>query len=276
MGVSTDVWYQGSKPGVPTVGSDINIRDRHKLPRYSLGTKAECSDGRVYRYSHFGADTNRALVVAQDISESGQTSIDNIVVAPASAQTTTDGTTGQKFLELTLASVTKDEYAGGYLAVTNATGEGYTYQIKGNTATNNPTSGNIRMELWENLVLALDASTDIAIMGSKYQNLEAASASTDNVLAGVTVMDITVSDKSYGWVQTRGPCLVTADTDEPPDTIGDAVSISPDKSTDFGKVVKWGGEPGTSITTTAMLAEISIGTCLMAGTGQVLIDLQLE
>ena len=131
------------------------------------------------------------------------------MIAPASAQTTSDGTIGSKFIEVTLASVTVDQFAGGYLHTTDDTGEGYTYRIRGNTATGDPASGNIRLELYDKLQVAIDATTDFAITGCLYANLEAATAATDYAIAGVSVS--TMSAGEYGWVQVAGVATILAD-----------------------------------------------------------------
>jgi len=270
MAITTDAWYQNSIPGVPQVGADVDLREMTAKPKYALGHKIELSDGRVFRYGHFGADVTQGKFVAQDISESGKASGAG-VTAPASAKTTTDGTTGSYFVEIASYSTTANQFAGGYLAITDDTGEGYTYRIIGNTVSGNPGTGLARIQLFEPLVKALDATTEYAVMGSKYQNLESATIATDNILAGVTVRSMDVSEAPYGWVQTKGPITVTM-SEEAGSTgaIGDAVAVD----TALNACKKWGA-PGTGLTT-SMIAEPRVGTILVLGTGQALIDLEIE
>ncbi len=225
MAVLTDGWFSNAMVS-PQGGGDFSIYEQHSTPRYAVGTRIMRQDGNEYAYAHFGADTATALLVAQDMSESGEPETDNIVVAPASAQTTTDGTINNKFIEITLASVTADQYAGGYLNITDGTGIGHSYRIKGNTATGNPASGNFRMELNEGLVLALDATSDISITGNPFANLEVATAATDIVISGVTIKAITVATNAYGWVQTRGVCVITVDATDL--ELGDNCALSAD------------------------------------------------
>ncbi len=270
MAVSSNVG-QGNRTIVfPIAGVEaFDPFEMHKTPKYALGTKVELADGTVYRYAHLGADTNRGLLVATDISESCQVDTDNVIVAPASCQTTTDGTAGQKFIEITLASVTANQFAGGKIIITDDTGEGYTYRIKGNTATGDPASGNFRLELYDNLQASLDATSDFAIWGPIYANLEGATAGTDMVPVGVTCSTFDVSDKAYGWILTKGIVGILQDG-----TIaaGDLVALS-DGVTGAVHAAAGGG---TAISD--LIAEALVGVCVIAGdsTGHGVFKINLE
>ena len=141
--------------------------------------------------------------MATDESESSLADTDNIVIAPASAVDTTDGTLGSRFVQITLASVTANQYAGGYFVPTDGTGIGYTYRIKGNTATDNPATGDFRLELYDPLKVALTTTTDIAIQGCIFANCEPATT-TDISAAGVACSNFALGE--YGWIQTEGIC----------------------------------------------------------------------
>lgn len=204
MAHSTSSTFNGSKQvGVPQVAGAFDKFEAHATPKFVLGYKVESGDGSVYRYSHFGDDTNRGQMVSQDLSESSVVDTDDAVIAPASCVTTTDGTLGSKYLQMTLASVTVDQYAGAKFVTTDDTGEGYTYDIVGNTATDDPATGDIRIQLAQPLQVALDATTDVAILGSRYSNLEA-STTTDVSVAGVACSTMDVSVAAYGWIQSEG------------------------------------------------------------------------
>ena len=213
MAVSTTSYFSNAFP----VGNAMfkgNIFSSSTTPLYPVGMKIVRGDGAEYVYGHFGAATNRGLVVAQDLSETSVVDTDNAVIAPASAvavpgETLKPGSIGSRYVELTLAAVTANQFEGGYLAITDDTGEGFQYRIKGNTATDNPATGNIRLELYDPLQAALDATSDIAITGCLYNDLEPATAATDDNVAGVSVA--TQASGDYGWVQTRGIATVLED-----------------------------------------------------------------
>ncbi len=254
MAVSTDGWWSNSITNAGAV--DFSIYDKDATAKFAIGTRLERQDGNVYVYSHFGADVNRGVLVAVDASESSVVDTDNVIIAPASAQTTTDGTLGSKFIEITLASVTANQFSGGYFVTTDDTGEGYTYRIKGNTATDDPASGNFRLELHEPLQVAVDGTTDFAIQGSLYANLEIATAATDIALAGVTCQTMDVSEQAYGWVCVKGVVGILQDGTI---AIGDMVTLS--DGTNGAVQAAAGG--GTTIGD--LIAEELVGHCLIAG-----------
>lgn len=254
MAVTTN-WISNSFVS-PEGGGDFDIFDKHATQRYAIGTRVTRADGNEYVYAHFGADTNRGLLVSQDISESGETAVvDNALIAPASAQTTTDGTIGSKYIEMTNASITANQFAGGYLATVDATGEGYTYRIKGNTATGDPASGNIRIELYDPLQVAIDSTTDVQIMGSLYSNLEAATAGTDHVIAGIACSTMDVSEQAYGWIQVKG---VVAGLVDGTIAVGESVTLSDGVA---GAIQVAGGG---STAVVDLIDERPIGQCLVA------------
>ena len=214
MAVSTNSYFSNSLQGVPQVAGEVDIFANDASPKFPIGYKLETADGRVFRYSHFGAAVEHAgVVVSSDVSESATVENGLTTVAPASAAVTTDGTTGYKFIEVTAAAVTADQYAGGYLTVIAGTGRGYTYRIKGNTACglpDGPASGNFRLELYDKIQATLNAASDINVIACKYANLEAALVGTDEVPAGITTRGMTSA--YYGWIQTKGPAAVLVNT----------------------------------------------------------------
>lgn len=208
MAFSALSYHNNASPGEIQL-SKFNLFASDTTPKFAIGTRVSLSDGRVFRYAHFGAATTAGLLAAQDISESGNGVTDNIIIASASAVTTTDGLIGNRFIQLTLASISANQFAGGYLHTEDGAGQGYTYRIKRNTATGDPASGDIRLELYDPLELAVTTATDIAISGNMWANLEAAVAGTDEMVVGVTVAVQALDD--FGWVQTWGPGSVLCD-----------------------------------------------------------------
>jgi len=202
--------YAANKVTPPPTLADFNKFDKHATQKFPLGHKVETAGGDVYRYGHFGADTNRGVLVSTDVSETQIADSDNAVLAPASCVNTDDGKIGARFVEITMASVTANQFVGGKFVTTDGTGIGYTYDIKSNTATNNPATGTIRLELHQPLQVALDATTDMAIIGSLYHDLETAST-TDACVVGISCSTMDVSEQAFGWIQTKGVCSCLTD-----------------------------------------------------------------
>ena len=218
MAYSTDSRFSNAIVGQMQVGADIDIYQIDATPQFPVGQQFVRSDGAVFHYAHAGGvAVDRGVVVAQDYSGSSTIDTDDAVIAPASAVDVADepensvGAIGSRYLQLTLASISANQFAGGYLSITDDTGEGYTYRIRGNTATDNPASGDIRIELYEKLQVALTATTDVALTGNMYSNLIVAGTGTDGLVAGVTCASLTATE-SYGWIQTKGIATVLCDT----------------------------------------------------------------
>ena len=210
MAVNSSSYFNNAIVGQTQVGAGVNLYASSTSPAFALGTKFERSDGNVYRYGHFGLTTPAGSMVATDISETCIADTDNAIIAPASAvavqgETMQPGDIGSHYVQMTVAAITADQLAGGYLHTTDDTGEGYCYRIKGNTATDVVATGDIRIQLWDRIQVALDATTDAIVTGSRWSNLEPATT-TDVFAAGVAMTAQATAD--YGWIQTAGIATV--------------------------------------------------------------------
>ena len=199
-------------------GSNIGIFDVTDTALLPIGTKREFEDGRIFRFAEFAADTTAGHLVAQDVS------------AQAVVYATDDATAaaiGAKSVTLTdsslFGSATADQFAGGYLHTVNDAGQGYTYRIKSNTA---GSSNATTLTLFDGLKIALTTASDVVITGNPYNGLVSATAATDMWVAGVCINAMDVSDKNYGWIQTRGYGTVLYDAGGSAVTIGDQVTLS--------------------------------------------------
>ena len=173
---------------------------------YPIGEKLELSDGRVFRYGKTAAAVAAGLLVSQDLSATAQVETDNIVIAAANGF---DPAAGSAQLQITLASITKDQFAGALLQTTDDAGEGYQYRIKSNSATDATTSGKVDIYLFDAIVVTLTTATDIAIVGGLWYDVVGATAATDYIIAGVT--PIAFTSGYYGWLQTAGIATILAD-----------------------------------------------------------------
>ena len=256
MASNNEAYFSHSIQGVPNLAGEVDVYAMNKSPKFPLGYKIERVDGHVYRYSHFGADTNRGVLCAQDFSEVSRSDSDNNIVASASALVTSDGTLGSKYIEITGGqTVQKDQFAGGNFITSDDTGEGFTYPIKGNTASGYNGALTFRLELAYPLIAAVDNTTDNIIIANRFHNLEVASAATDNFLAGVTTNTMDVSEASYGWVQTKGVVGILTETNFAV-AAGDVVVLSSYVNGSVGSLNDLTGEARD---------EQIIGTCIDPG-----------
>jgi hypothetical protein len=249
MAVSTDTYFNNAMVGQTQVGGGQKVCQSSASPAFAVGTMFIRSDGNIFRYTHFGAATVAGAAVATDISESCLADTDNSVIAPASAvsvagETMKPGAIGSHYIQMTVASVTADQYAGGYLVVTDDTGEGHTYRVKGNTATDDPVTGDILINLWEPIRVALDATSDVAIQGCRWANVEPATT-TDYDCCGVSMTAQDAGD--YGWVCSKG---VVGYLDAGGNTAGQALAVS---------------ATAGALSDKAAATEVTVGRCLLAG-----------
>lgn len=205
--LSTTNWYSNSIIGVPQTGSDINVYDRHTSPRFAVGFGFERADGNKFRYCQIGAAVGAGKLVGGNTSTASSLTAVNKCIAPATATAVADtiikvGDIGSTYIECTLSSVGKNEYAGGYITISGGTGVGYTYRIKSNTATGDPSSGNIRLELWDKIKVAIDNTSDFALVPSKHAGLDV--NGTNSNVVGVLMTATTAND--FAWVCTKGFC----------------------------------------------------------------------
>ena len=182
-------------------GTKQGIYAESSTPKHAIGEKVELADGRCFRYVYTAAAINPGLLVSQDVSATAIVESDGTLTAAAANATevtyTDSGTVG---------SATANQYAGGYLHITDDAGEGHQYRIKSNTAAS---SNAVTFTLYDGLVVAVTTDTDVGVTGSLYHNVVGATAGTDGVIAGVTTRGLT--SNYYGWVQTAGVATLLAD-----------------------------------------------------------------
>lgn len=216
MAVNTSNYPSNSIQGIPQVGSDMNVFDTHDTPRYALGTRIQRADGNEFVYSHYGIDTGPGILVSPNMDEQGTAPLVGKIIVAADAVSVSGsniqpGAVGSKFIQITIASVVADDFQGGYLVMTENTGRGYTYRIKGNDATGDVATGDVRLQLYDKIQVAPLAASDCSIIGNRYSNLEPVVEGTDMLIAGVSVADMTTLDKAWGWVCVKGVVGIKVD-----------------------------------------------------------------
>lgn len=182
---------------VSQVLSTTDITEVTTDKQATLGTRGVTKDGRKFVYGKAGA-ANLApgkLVVAADA--------DSNVVNKA---VTKDAPVGSKSVALTAGgAVAQDAFADGILQVNDATGEGTSYRIAGNTA-----GTNIVVTLAEPIQVELKATTSEVSLYKADSDSVVISA-TDQADLAVGVPLVTIPANNYGWFQTYGPAAVLAD-----------------------------------------------------------------
>lgn len=273
MSLNANRYFSNSIIGTPQVGADINIMETHALPKFNIGFGFTRADGNKYRYGYSSGGVEAGLLVAPTFASSGVATFDNVVILPTSAvlppgETIYPGYAGSRYIQVTKASVAAGMYKGGYLVIEDGSGKGYTYRIKDNTATGNPVSGKIRIELYEQIKDNLSDDTDMTITPSLWNDV--AVADSTNVMVAGASCSTTTTDKPFGWFCTKGQCAVKQTGTV---VLGQGVQLSIQGG--GGCVSTW----GMAYTTLAsVLGVAQVGICMAVGaTGEyATINLKLE
>lgn len=209
MAISALSYFSNSIIGSPQIGSDIDIYDVSTSPKYAIGFGFVRADGNKYRYCHFGLLSPVGSVVSPDHLESSMTSTQLTVGAEPGNVTRKSGyvqdpnVSGSRYMQLTITA-TADQFAGGYIGSIAGSGTGYTYRIAGNTATGNPVTGDCYLDLCDPIQQSIGSNTSFLITGSKYANVEPATAGTQALCTPVGFTTVGQSASNFGWVCTKG------------------------------------------------------------------------
>jgi hypothetical protein len=222
---SGSTYHSNAIPGWLQGIDESSIYDVDSRGKFAVGSGFKRADGAIFRYGNFITATAPGKLVSPVVADTMEPYTTSLVIlGVAATQQANDpigvypSYIGSRYVEITLASVVADQYAGGYIAISLGTGLPYTYRIKRNTAsaTVNSQSSAVFIELYEPLVatLAASTSTTITIIGSLYNDLYLNTAggtagTTGNITVGVSCANMTAN--TYGWVQTHGVTACIAD-----------------------------------------------------------------
>lgn len=260
MALNSASYFSNGIVGAPQTGADVNVLETHANPRFALGTKFERQDGNVYRYAYVSTATNAGSVVAPTFTDAGFTTLDNAVIDPASAVAVAGeniqvGNVGSHYIQVTQASIAANQYKGSYLTIEDGSGEGFIYRIKGNTATGNPASGDIRIELCDPIKVRVSPNTDITVVPAQMNSVVAATAATNTATCGI-LQATTTASLPFAWVLTAG---VGAALQDGTLAAGDPLVLSRNTA---GAVMQFGGG-GTGFS--SFIGENFVGFCIQPG-----------
>lgn len=182
----------------------INTINAFKDTSSSLGDLAIGSDQCIYAYAQAGASNLAAGKV--NVTPAKVANNQNLGLDTASA-TAVGSTT--LIVDLGGTAVTANQYADGYLVVSDGTGVGQEFQIVGNSAQTS-TTGACTVTLTDGLVTALDTTSKISLMPNAYSNtIVHPGASGAFFCNGVS--NVAVTATYYYWSQVRGMASVLSD-----------------------------------------------------------------
>jgi len=102
--------------------------------------------------------------------------------------------------------ITLNQYAGGYLYVNDAAGEGQMLRIESNPAHDHSADPSIVITCYDDLATAITTSSRITLIPDPRSAQIVQAATTTGATLGVTVVDMAAS--AYGWFAVSGPQAV--------------------------------------------------------------------
>lgn len=178
----------------------INTREISSSKQHRLGTKYEDEFGNIYRYVRAGGtalDPGKLVVNADSDADGTNVTVARTYTAGATSIVVDFG-----------GAVAADAFADGTLTVSDATGEGVSVVVTGNTSTSGAGEATISLAQPIPVALTIDVS-EVTLQKSPWDAVTI--SATDQADMPVGVPNVSVTADYYGWVQTRGTCAVLAD-----------------------------------------------------------------
>lgn len=208
---------------------------------HNLGVKVTANDGKEYRYIHAGAAIAAGVLVGTSAEHTNHES-----------RTPDASAVGDTTIVMTLGATAADanEYAGGFMVVTNTPGLGLMYEIDRHAAV--ASSGSATIYLKDPIKVALTTDSRVDLVHNPYKDCVTwvnGTGTYTGIPVGVTTYAI--SSGEYGWVCVHGAASCLADGNL---TIGQGCVAS--------NGVDGAVEPAASGTE----AQAPVGYCLTTGT----------
>lgn len=177
-----------------------DIRKISDTKQHRLGAVGVTRDGRVYRYTKAGGSTLAPgkLSVAATVDANVTNKTVARTYAAGSRQVIIDAG----------GAITANAYADGYLTINDATGEGVSSSVVGNSATSG--AAELTVDLDESIPVALTIDVSEASL-TKNPWGDTVISVTDQADMPVGIPNVSITNAYYGWTQTRGVCSALAD-----------------------------------------------------------------
>lgn len=178
----------------------INTRETSATKQHDIGTKYEDEFGNIYRYiKNAAVELAPGKIIVNADSDSDAT---NVTVARTYAA-------GAKEIIIDAGgAVAADAFADGTLTVNDATGEGVTVVVAGNTVTTGAAEMTVTLKQPIPVALTIDVS-EVTLQKNPWDSPVISIADQADMPVGVP--NVTIPASYHGWVQTRGTCSVLFD-----------------------------------------------------------------
>ena len=164
---------------------------------HDIGAQMVTPDGRKFRYCKAGATALVAGKLQQAPAE--VTGDQNLTAVAAAAGATT-------VVSTSTVTVTANQYAGGFVAVSVTPDVGRLYKIKSHAAF---TAAAPTFELEDALQNAWTTSTRFDLIANPYNGVVVNPTTATSMPVGAAIYNIAISE--FGWLQTKGVANLLAD-----------------------------------------------------------------
>lgn len=178
----------------------INTRETSTTQQHDLGTKYEDQFGNVYRYAKAGGtalDPGKLVVNADSDADGTNKTVARTYAAGVTEVIVDAG-----------GAVAADAFKDGTFTVNDATGEGFTCVVSGNTATAGAAEMTVYLKQPTTVALTIDVS-EATLQKSPWDAVVISATDQADMPAGVP--NVAIAADAFGWLQTRGSCAVLWD-----------------------------------------------------------------
>ncbi len=169
---------------------------------WPLGTRMYTPSGRIFRRAKAG--TSALAVGTLHRKPENKTYHNDLAVAATVAINSRSVT-----LTLTHEKATFDEYANGLLYINDAAGQGYVYEIIGNSLTARAGTCTVSISSSNGFETALTTSSKATLIKNRYNGVTVCESSPSETSVGLTPVSVTAS--YYFWLQVGGAGAVLQD-----------------------------------------------------------------
>ena len=155
---------------------------------------------RVFRYGLAGGV---ALTAGKLVQTYVATAADHQDLAPTAAVAAGEY---EISVETAGTDLTLNQYAGGYLYVNDADGEGQCMKIKSNPVHDHSDDPSVVITCHDALATAITTSSKVSLIQDPWSAVLVAPAAETGAVMGCPIVDMAAS--AYGWFQTYGPAAV--------------------------------------------------------------------
>jgi hypothetical protein len=167
----------------------------------ALGQKMILPDGREFVH----AKANTAAALGRGVPIVAKARAGTIVNLVAGADLAIGGTTVVITMPATTVCTVVDQYAGGYLSIDDADGEGYTYKIKSSNTAAAASTATFVLDPTDGVKVALvSGSSEVILKENPFYLVLDRAAATASVGIPAGVPPVAVSAGYYCWLQRRG------------------------------------------------------------------------